>query len=58
MHTHDELRQRAVECETMATIAGEPEIKAAWLRMAKRWHRWAEADMRDNAKPVAPWMHH
>ena len=33
--------QHAAECEFMAKLAREPESKAVWIGMAKRWHRCA-----------------
>ena len=69
MHMPDLLRQRAAECETMATIAPERDSKAAWSRMAERWHRCAEVELKANLsaahhdgnrhrKPAPPWMRH
>jgi hypothetical protein len=69
MHTPDLFRTRAAECETMAKIAREPDSRAVWTRMAERWHRCAEVEMRAtlsaahndsnrHRKAAPPWMHH
>ena len=37
---------RAAECESMAKFAREPDSRAIWTRMAERWHRCAELEMK------------
>ena len=49
MHTPDLFLARATECETMAKIAREPDSRATWMRMAERWHRCAQLEMRASA---------
>ena len=46
MHTPDLFLARAAECETMAKISREPDNRAIWTRMAERWHRCAEVELR------------
>jgi hypothetical protein len=49
MHTPNQFLTRAAECEAMAKIAREPDSRAVWTRMAERWHRCAEVEMRANS---------
>ena len=46
MHTPDLFLHRAAECKAMAKIAREADSRAIWTRMAERWHRCAEVEMR------------
>jgi hypothetical protein len=69
MDAPEVLLHRAAECESMAKFTRDPGNKAAWMRMAERWHRCAEIEMRAiqsaahhdskrHRKPAPPWMHH
>jgi hypothetical protein len=46
MHPPEQFLKRAAECESMAKIARDHDSKATWTRMAERWHRCAEVEMR------------
>lgn len=46
MHTPELFLTRAAECKAMAKIAREADSRAVWARMAERWQRCAEAEMR------------
>jgi hypothetical protein len=46
MQTPDLFLHRAAECKAMAKIAREADSRAIWTRMAERWHRCAEVEMR------------
>ena len=46
MHTPDLFLARAAECEAMAKTAHEPDSRAIWTRMAQRWQRCAEVEIR------------
>jgi hypothetical protein len=41
MTPSDYFMQHAADCEFMAKLAREPESKAVWIGMARRWHRCA-----------------
>ena len=69
MDTPAVFLHRAAECESMAKFTRDPGSKATWTRMAERWHRCAEVEMRASLsavhhssprhrKPAPPWMHH
>jgi hypothetical protein len=45
MHPPEVLLKRAAECERMAESTRDPGSKAAWRRMAERWHLCAEVAM-------------
>jgi hypothetical protein len=42
MQTSEVFENRANECERTAKSARDPVTKATWMRMAERWHRYAE----------------
>jgi hypothetical protein len=46
MHVPDLLQSRVAECEAMAKNAREPDSRAAWERMALRWRRCAELEVK------------
>jgi hypothetical protein len=46
MRKLDEYLANAEECGRMAEISQNPGDKAAWLRMAQQWLRWA------NERPI------
>ena len=46
MHAPELFRSRAAECEAMAKIAREDASKVIWRRMAERWRRCAEMEVR------------
>jgi hypothetical protein len=69
MDTPQVFLHRAAECESMAKFTRDPGSKATWTRMAERWHRCAEVEMRAtmsaahhdsnrHRKPAPPWIHH
>lgn len=71
MQTCEVFQDRASECERMAKSARDAVTKATWMRMAERWHRFAElavsaslaahhdSDRRRKAAKAAPgWSRH
>jgi hypothetical protein len=71
MQTSEVFQNRAGECELMAKSTPDPGNKAIWMRMAERWHRYAElaisadsaahhdSDRRRKAAKAAPgWNRH
>jgi hypothetical protein len=70
MHPPEEFLKRAAECERVAQSTRDPGSKAAWTRMAERWHRCAEVAMsaslaaaahhgnNRHRKPAPGWAHH
>jgi hypothetical protein len=72
MQTSEVFESRASECERTAQSARDPITKATWMRMAERWHRYAElaisaslsaalhdSDRRRKAAKAAPaWSRH
>ena len=45
MQTSELFLNRASECELMAKSTRDPGNKAIWMRMAERWHRYAELEI-------------
>ena len=68
MDAPEVFRHRAAECESMAKFTRDPGSKATWTRMAERWHRCAEVEMRailaahrdsgQHRKPPPSWSRH
>ena len=54
MHMPDLFLARAAECEAMARTAHEPDSKATWARMAQRWHRCAEVELKAHLTAARP----